>query len=189
MIYQVGDYRSTPDIKRTWRLLIEDTHAETLARGDLQPYEAVIDRVRTLGSRLRLSETTFPISELLPLLSRYAFENQRGVGPETWVIDLFMDLQVPFETLYTVLESMFYNAEAPFTGANIKYVANDMLYLLQRWFQDSMRAGGSGAPIFGSEEAAQSVLELLPLLAKVGLDQQRMMLAQELQKRIEDMLF
>ncbi len=63
LIYQASDYRETGDIKATWQNLLEHTHKETMDREEPLPYEAVIEKVRTLGSRLNLSESTFPISE------------------------------------------------------------------------------------------------------------------------------
>lgn len=160
-------------------------HDETVERGEPQPYEAVIDKVRSLGSRLRMSEIVFPIPMLLPMLERYALEHQRGVGPATWVVDLFLDLEVPHETLYTVLEAMFYNDEAPFHGPNRRYIASDLLYLIQHWFHSTVRMGGI---VFGSDVVAARVSETLSLLREAGLSQDLIRVVDELRIRIEDVL-
>lgn len=86
------------------------------------------------------------------MLKRYAFEYQHGVGPETWVIDVMLEIGVPFETLYTVLESMLYGEEAPFHGVRRSLVANDLLYLIRLWYRATGR--GKGAELGGRESAA-----------------------------------
>lgn len=166
VIYHIADHRNPADIQNTWQLLIEQTHQETEAAGEPQPYEAVALKVRSLGTRLRLADATFPIPILLPLLERYAFGFQRGVGPSTWVVDLFLDLEVPFESLLPVLETMYYSGEQPFQGKNRRVLAGDLVYLLQRWFADSERKGER--IIFGSEENVAGVEEVLASLLRSG---------------------
>lgn len=119
------------------------------------------------------------------MLERYALEHQRGVGPATWVVDLFLDLEVPHETLYTVLEAMFYNDEAPFHGPNRRYIASDLLYLIQHWFHSTVRMGGI---VFGSDVVAARVSETLSLLREAGLSQDLIRVVDELRIRIEDVL-
>ncbi|KAE8146954.1 Non-repetitive/WGA-negative nucleoporin C-terminal-domain-containing protein [Aspergillus avenaceus] len=185
-IFFLADYRNPADIRSTWQHLFQDLHDETAERGEPQPYEAVIDKVRSLGSRLRMSEIVFPIPALLPMLERYALEHQRGVGPPTWVVDLFLDLGVTHETLYAVLESMYYTDEAPFHGSNRKYIAKDLLYLIEHWFHDTVRLGGT---VFGSDVVAASITETLLLLQQGGnIPPEQMQLANELRTRIEDIL-
>ena len=65
LIYQAADYRNLADIKATWQNLLDQVNVETLAKGEPQPYEAVAEKVRSLGNRLHLSENTFPICESL----------------------------------------------------------------------------------------------------------------------------
>lgn len=133
-----------------------------------------------------MSETVFSIPALLPMLERYSLEFQRGVGPSTWVIDLFLDLEVSHDKLYTILEAMFYNDEAPFQGANRRYIAHDLLYLIQRWYHDTVRMGGI---VFGSDSMAARVSEVLLLLQQSGsLTPELVQLAQELRVRIDDVI-
>ncbi|KAA8646885.1 hypothetical protein EYZ11_005975 [Aspergillus tanneri] len=184
-IFFAADYRDAGDIRATWQHLLQTIHDETIEKGEIQPFEAVIEKVRSLGSRLRMSETVFPIPSILPMLERYALEHQRGVGPPTWVIDLFLDLSVAYETIYAVLESMFYVDEAPFHGSNRKYIAKDLLYLIERWFHDTVRLGGV---VFGSDAVAERISETLVLLQQGGIAPDQVQLAQDLGRRIEDVL-
>ncbi|KAB8224979.1 Non-repetitive/WGA-negative nucleoporin C-terminal-domain-containing protein [Aspergillus novoparasiticus] len=185
-IFYLADHRNPADIRSTWQHLLQDLHDETVENGEPQPYEAVIDKVRSLGSRLRMSEIIFPIPTLLPMLERYALEHQRGVGPATWVVDLFLDLGVAHETLYTVLESMYYTDEAPFHGTNRKYIAKDLLYLIEHWFHDTVRLGGT---VFGSDVVAERITETLLLLQQGGnVPPEQLQLANELRTRVEDIL-
>ncbi|GAB1194325.1 hypothetical protein APSETT444_003569 [Aspergillus pseudonomiae] len=185
-IFYLADHRNPADIRSTWQHLLQDLHDETVENGEPQPYEAVIDKVRSLGSRLRMSDIIFPIPTLLPMLERYALEHQRGVGPATWVVDLFLDLGVAHETLYTVLESMYYTDEAPFHGTNRKYIAKDLLYLIEHWFHDTVRLGGT---VFGSDVVAERITETLLLLQQGGnIPPEQLQLANELRTRVEDIL-
>lgn len=146
----------------------------------------MIDKVRSLGSRLRMSETIFPIRELVPMLERYALEFQRNVGPATWVVDLFIDLGVAHESLYAVLETMYYTDEAPFHGSNRRFIAHDLLYLLSGWFHETVRLGGM---VFGSDIVAERVSEMLLILQQSGvISGEQLEIAHDLRSRIDDIL-
>ena len=182
LIYQAADHRNPSDIRQTWANLLDRTHEQAAERGEPLPYEAVSEKVRGLGSRLNLSESMFPISDLLPMLKRYAYEFQNDVGPETWVMDTFIDVQVPFESLVSVLESMFYNDEAPFQGRNRRYIANDLIYVIGLWFSETSRGAET---VFGGESNAEGVSQLLQVLWQGGLDERRAEQCQALRLRIE----
>ncbi|GFG06808.1 probable nucleoporin C890.06 [Aspergillus udagawae] len=184
-IFYLADYRNSADIRSTWQHLFQDLHDETLAKGEPQPYEAVIEKVRSLGSRLRMSETVFPIKDLLPMLERYALEHQRDVGPPTWIVDLFLDLGVAHETIYAVLEAMYYTDEAPFHGSNRKFIAKDLLYLIEVWYHETVRLGGI---VFGSDAVAERISETLLLLQQGGIAPEQMQAAHELRTRIAEIL-
>jgi len=119
------------------------------------------------------------------MLERYAFEYQRGVGPPTWVIDIFLDLQVSFETLVAVLEGMFYNDEVPFKGRNRRFIASDMLHIIVRWFAESTQFGT--AP-FGGEETAVAISQTLQVLQQHGLDERQTQECQMVRMKIEQFL-
>ena len=143
------------------------------------------EKVRSLGTRLNLSDTMFPIPDILLLLERYAFEFQNGVGPETWVIDTLLDVGVPYESIFPVLEGMFYNDEAPFQGRNRRYIAADIVYVVKLWFQDSLR-GKLG--ILGGEANAVAVSQCLLMVQQSGIDGTRAEECRDLRVRIEQML-
>ncbi|EEP77581.1 conserved hypothetical protein [Uncinocarpus reesii 1704] len=184
-IMYLANYRNTSDVKAAWENLIKDTHDDASVKGTPLPYEAVIEKVRTLANRLRMSEITFPVPILLPMLEKYVLERQLGVGPQTWVIDLFLDLQVAHETLYTILESMFYNDEVPFQGRNRVYIGNDLVYLISRWYQETVRIGGG---VFGSHVLANRVSEMLLLIQQSGGDREIIEVCRDLRMRIEQSL-
>jgi nuclear pore complex protein Nup155 len=182
LIYYAADHRNPTDVLGSWQQLLENTHEEALERRKIEPYEAVANIVRTLGKRLNLSESTFPVSSLILLLERYAFEFQRGVGSPHWVADLFLDLQVPNESIFFALETIFYANEAPFRGSNRKAIANDMLHVAQRWFHDTSRGKGT---LFGSESNAAAMLTTLQTMMQNGLTQDKIEECQALRLRID----
>ena len=189
LIYAVADHRDITQIKSTWQQLLQSVHDESVARDTAQPYELIAEKVRTLGSQLRLSESIFPISLLLPMLEKYAFEYQRGVASSTWIIDLFLELQVGCEKLFDVLESMWYANEAPFHGRNRGVLGNDLTYVTEQWFHETIKGGGT---IFDSEAGAVRVDQMLQTLlqtgARGGLDEARMRRGRLLRERIAQVL-
>ena len=121
------------------------------------------------------------------MLLKYTFEFQRSVAPPHWILDIFFGLNVPYEKLLMVLESMFYNNEAPFHGSNRKVIAGEIVYLVKRWFEESARRGGMGtATVFESEEVAVQVDALLEILLQGSglLDDEGKRVARALRQRI-----
>ena len=166
MIYQVADHRNPADIRTSWQALIEQTDKEATTRHgrDASGWEAVGEQVRSLGLRLHTADATFPIQTLLPMLERYAIEPHRATPPRYWVIDIFLDLDVPHETLLPVLEQIFYSNEHPFVGSKRRVIAAHMIYLLQQWYQDSERKGER--IVFSSEENASIAQDTLGSLIR-----------------------
>ena len=120
------------------------------------------------------------------MLSRYAFTHQRGVGPQTWVVDVFLDLHVPYETLVAVLENMFFNEEAPFQGRNRRVPATYLVYVIQRWWEDSTRAGGLA---LGGVENCIAMSDTLRVVMTAGvLEEGPMEVARVLRANIEQVL-
>jgi len=123
------------------------------------PWEAVAEKVRTLGRRLELSETTFSIPIVLPILLQYTIAHPALGQHRTWPIDLLADLTVPYETILSTLESLFYRkTESTWAGAKHELVATLMVYVSQRWLEQSGRGGGIP---FGSEENVVAVMDVL----------------------------
>jgi nuclear pore complex protein Nup155 len=183
-IYHVANYANRTDIIDTWRTLIDSIHTKCETENRL-PWEGVANQVRILGGRLNLSNTVFPVNDLLPRLKRYEFEYQRGIGPATWVVDIFIDLGVEYEVIFTALVDMLYNQEAPFTGKNRYAIADDVFYVALRWFQDSSRGPSI---VYGSEPNARGVMEQLKTLPQSGLSSNKVSDCQALRARIDQLL-
>ncbi|KAI9718299.1 MAG: hypothetical protein M1828_006763 [Chrysothrix sp. TS-e1954] len=170
LIYHAADYRNPSDIRSTWQNMLQTVHDNCIAENDIQPYEAVIQKVQEIGRRLNLSETTFPVSTLLPMLERYAHEYQRNAGTASWVVAMFIDLGVAHDILLYTLESMYYAEEAPFKGKQKRVIVVDMLYVIRDWFDKTTTVGARAA--FGGEEQAFSVSSILRELGETGLDRE-----------------
>lgn len=189
LIYAVADHRDMSQIKSTWQQLFQSVHDEAVARDTAQPYEVIAEKIRSLGSRLRLSESIFPIPLLLPILEKYAFEYQRGSTSTTWVVDLFFEMQVGCEKLFDILESMWYANEAPFYGRNRGVLANHLIHVTEQWLHDTIKGGGI---IFDSEAGAarvdQMLQTLLQTIEQAGLDEASTQKCRVLRERIAQVL-
>lgn len=108
---------------------------------------------------------------LLPQLVEYALRdlpdapaNNPRAAPAsldsyTWPIDKMLELNIPHETLVTVLEDIFYSPEATWTKQKTKSrVAQLLVYTIEAWFDVSARGQGIA---FGSDENAVKMLELV----------------------------
>ena len=165
--------------------LLESTHRKIVEQGDQateMPYEAVIQVIRETAFKLNLSETIFPPTMLVPMLERYAFEHQRGLGAPTWVMDLFTDIGIPFETLLSVLEAMFYNDEAPFQGRNRLIIGKDMVHVIRMWHQHCLR---HNQRLFGGDDNAATIIQTLTMLTQNGLTGKDLEDTQILKRKIE----
>jgi nuclear pore complex protein Nup155 len=189
LIYQVADHRDPAQIKQTWQQLLQSVHDKIEADQSCQPFEAIAEEVRSLGSKLRISESTFPVQTLLPILEKYSFEHQRNIASPNWVVDIFLSLEIPYERLFEVLELMFFSGDPPFVGSNRKYIANELVYVVGKWFHESTRAG---TVIFGSESSAARVLETLQAMLQqgraAGLDEETTRVAREVVERVGQLL-
>lgn len=163
LIYHCADHRNPSDISSTWQLLIEQVHQEAVSNDQMQPFEAVALKVRSLGQRLHTAEATFPIPILLPMLLRYALQHQTNAASPMWVMDTFLELDIRPSALVPVVEQMYYTNEQPFVGRYRRILAADLIYLIQAWLRESERHGDS--ILFGSEENATGIDELLTGLA------------------------
>lgn len=185
LIYAVADHRDLTNIRATWQNLFEQLHDVAL-HSNQRPWEVVADKMRELGTRLQLNETVFHIPTVVLLLETYAFQYQRGHGGPTWVADVFLDLGVPHEQLVAVLESIWYNNEAPFTARARRWPAQDLIRVCEAWFDESSRGGGYA---FGGVENAAAIIELLSQLQAASLlDQEFLERTIDLRGRIEVVL-
>lgn len=166
LIYQVADHRNPADIKATWQNLVDQTDDQSNALYGRQAlsWETVGEKVRELGRRLNISDATFPIPILLPMLERYAMAAHDTKPPPTWTLDLFLSLEIPHETLLPVLEQMYYGNEEPFVGRKRKILAAQIVYLIKSWWAASERRGDR-LP-FGSEESFGVVLDCVAALLR-----------------------
>ena len=76
---------------------------------------------------------------------------------------------------------MLYYNEAPFHGTNKRYIADDMLHIAQKWFQESSRGT---ARLFGGEDNAAGMLETLQTMMDSGISAERRGDCEELRRRI-----
>lgn len=69
-----------------------------------------------MSQRLKNSDNTFFPGMLIPMIENYAVEHQNGVGAKTWVPDLFIHVGFQFDAILSILNNMYSNDLAPFTG-------------------------------------------------------------------------
>ena len=161
MIYDCADHRNVADVHGTWQQLLEATHSKIAddPSQDQQPWEAVVTMMKHMADRLGNSEVIFNAEHIIEMLERYAAEYQNNMGPRFWVIDLLFEVNIPYETIIGVLQTMWYSGLAPFSGQTQKRkLAEHIVYTCEEWYEDCIR---TNSRLFGSEDNAQDVSELL----------------------------
>ncbi|EME38428.1 hypothetical protein DOTSEDRAFT_75834 [Dothistroma septosporum NZE10] len=187
VLYQVADHRNPADIRSSWSALIQQTNDEAPAfYGNARaPWEAVGDKVRELGRRLHTSSATFPVQTLLSMLEKYAYEQpEQRRPPINWAVDVFLDLDMPHETLLPALEQLYYSNEHPFVGSKRKIVASKMVYLLQKWLEAS--EGSGERVLFGNEENEETVRQCVDSLVRGDLEARWRQAADGIRQRLND---
>ncbi|KAI9798741.1 MAG: hypothetical protein M1833_004571 [Piccolia ochrophora] len=154
LIYEVADHRHPTHISATWQSIINQTHATTVEKGQPAAHEAVAETIRSMGTRLQFSESTFPMSIVVPLLARYA-QTATPLPPPSFLPTTLLSLPlIPPITILHELATLYFNDEAPFQGrAARRLLARDTLVVATRWWEDGQRrrheVGGSAASVAG----------------------------------------
>ncbi|KAF4635084.1 hypothetical protein G7Y89_g3010 [Cudoniella acicularis] len=184
MIYECADHRNEADINATWQQLIENTHTKVAVDPDAGqlPYEAIITVVKDMADKLNHSESTFNPSILIPMIERYAIEFQHNIGSRHWVPDLFIDVGFPYDVIINVIQGMWYNNVAPFTDRRKRILAEHIVYVCEQWYEECVR---TNTRLYGSDENAQEISELLGLLGASDLDPAGQDAVNQLRRRIQ----
>lgn len=106
--------------------------------------------------------------ELVPLLEKYALEQQANLGPPTWVMDSLLAAGVTPEVLMRILDDMYWRNEVPLHGSARKVLIRDSIFVADKWFTQSMRSGRG----FGAADRRfkpEMVMDLLMGYARDGL--------------------
>ncbi|KAI1005151.1 Nucleoporin [Podosphaera aphanis] len=183
-IYETASHRNDADIAATWQQLLDVTHTKVASdpsAGQL-PYEAVITMIREMVRRLGLSESTFSPQTIIPMLEKYALEFQYQVGPPIWLPELFIEVGFTHETIVSVLQGMWYQNLAPFTGRRRQILSDHILYVIEQWYEQCIRSNGR---VFGSDNVAEGIVGLLEVLAGSDLPPTDVDMCHDLRRRIE----
>jgi nuclear pore complex protein Nup155 len=185
MILEASNHRNTGDIRAVWQYYIEDTHSKVTSdpeNATQRPYEAIVNIVREMSNRLNNSELTFSPSLLIPMIETYAFEFQTGVGPQNWVVDLFISVAFPFDAILVALHEIYSGEVSPFSGTNKRVIADHIIYACEQWYQDCIK---SNKRLFGSEENAIELTQILHDLSQSGLPQDKVQRANNLIRKVQ----
>ncbi|PTB41657.1 uncharacterized protein TrAFT101_009736 [Trichoderma asperellum] len=155
LIYHTANYRNPTTIASTWDSLIQQTHAEIMAKHEATeagmslpplPYEAVTSKIQNIAHHTSLDSFVFPIQTLLPQLCRYAVTYQQdatiGADP-TWPVQLFLSLGVSHDMIVRVLENIFDTQDYGFSGMVRNRIIEIIVYVVNDWVAEVRRRGGA----------------------------------------------
>ncbi|RKF57606.1 Nucleoporin NUP170 [Erysiphe neolycopersici] len=183
IIYDAASHRNEADIAATWQQLLDFTHDKVASDPSPSqlPYEAVVTMIRDMARRIGRSESTFSPRILIPMLEKYALEFQFQTGPRIWLPELFIEVGFTFEIIISILQDMWYQNIAPFTDRRRRILSEHILYIIEQWYEECMRANGR---LFSSDDIADSVVELLDAFASSNLSSPDMEMCEEMKRRI-----
>nr|POE87852.1 nucleoporin [Quercus suber] len=188
--YQIADHRNPADIRAAWEGVIQMADDEAVAgKAAAYPWEVVGAKILDMGRKLNISDATFPVQTLVPMIERYFIKPYATHPPSTWPVDIFLELEIPHELLLPAFEAVFYGNEEPFnTPSKRRIVGSQMAYLLQRWLQHSERVGDR--VICGNEENATTVLDCANSLLRGGiLDEQSLELVEQIKNLVQRAMY
>lgn len=134
-----------------------------------------------MARRIGRSESTFSPRILIPMLEKYALEFQFQIGPRIWLPELFIEVGFTYENILSILQDMWYQNIAPFTDRRRRILSEHILYIIEQWYEECMRANGR---LFGSDDIAKSIVELLDAFASSNLSASDMEMCEEIKRRI-----
>ncbi|KAG6036656.1 hypothetical protein E4U41_005580, partial [Claviceps citrina] len=155
LIYHTANYRNPTTISATWSNLIQQTHAEVVARREDPepdmptpplPYEAVSSKIQQIARHTSLDSFVFPIQTLLPEVCRYAvdYEQDATIGADpTWPAQLFLSLGVSHDMIVRVLETIFDTQDYGFSGMARNRIVELIAYVVDDWVGEVRRRGGA----------------------------------------------
>lgn len=183
-IYALADHRDASQIKITWSQYLDNVYSQAQAntqnpdqgRNDqgepatADPWETMIADFRLVAGRLRNYEAVFSVPMLMDMLEQSNVRlNAAKPDDETtqahWIPNVFIDLEIPYETIYDSLESIFLTYTQPGSKLSARrIVLRDLLHVVERWMQASYTRAGS--MLFGTEQGQIRIEELLTFLAE-----------------------
>lgn len=101
---------------------------------------------------------------------------------DAWLPDLFIEVGFSFDSILGVLQNLYLNDIVPFTGQTKTIIANHMLFVIEKWYQDCIR---SNQRLFGTEENAAEISQILQMLVQNGLHGEAASRANNLRRQIE----
>jgi nuclear pore complex protein Nup155 len=135
----------------------------------------VSSQIQTIAHRTSLDSLIFPIDTLLPIICKYAIEHTQdaSIGADPcWPVLLFLHLGVSHTLIVRVLENIFDNQEAPFTGRRRKIIVQWINVAVEAWVREVERRGGAPGGKGGEGALGSWVTELLgrcdEALAQIG---------------------
>jgi nuclear pore complex protein Nup155 len=170
-IYKAADYRVDADIRATWDRLIKQIHDRYVREGGdhtgesrmRASYALVAADIESIGRRLGGAEYVFPTRYLLPRLllhhANVVVAEGLATPDNSWVLDIFTNLDIPYETILHILETCLYSDERPWAPEkNRKLVIKNIIMAAERWITSSASMavgieGEAALPLGGLENA------------------------------------
>lgn len=183
-IYALADHRDASQIKITWSQYLDNVYTQAVANtqnadqgredegrpATADPWETLMSDFRMVASRLRHYEAVFSVPMLVDMLEQSNVKLNPLNGDDEpasvhWIPNVFIDLEVPYETIYDSLESVFLTLTQPGSKLSARRVVlGDLLHIVERWMQASYTRAGS--VLFGTEAGQLRIEELLTFLAE-----------------------
>lgn len=171
LIFECANHRNEADIRATWDRYIEEIRLKAEQNPqNSTPRDAVIEMIRDMSRRLKNSDITFSPATIIPLMENFSatYVPQPGnTELDRWLPDLFIEVGFPFDTILGILQNLYLNGIAPISGPYRRVVGRHMVDVIWMWHADCIR---SNQRIFGTEENATDISQILQVLVQDGID-------------------
>ncbi|KAJ3416105.1 hypothetical protein HDV05_003074 [Chytridiales sp. JEL 0842] len=134
LILHTSEHRDVQLVQQLWSKIIKETMDSPAP--DAEKFNALEERVKTLGLRYFPNDNIFPLGFLCSTLEAMTIPKSTLVD-SSWVLRLMKSVGVPYSMLFQVYYDLFETKTPPWHSPQaVKYLVKQIRRLLQSWLAD-----------------------------------------------------
>ncbi|KAI9102693.1 Non-repetitive/WGA-negative nucleoporin C-terminal-domain-containing protein [Phlyctochytrium arcticum] len=123
--------------QNAWMEIIKRTREEA-AKGRRDPFAALAEKIRELGSKFYPDDNVFPLQFLIDKMEQESYNAaESDIGPEHgWIVNALRAIKVPYSEIFQVYNAMFESKLPPWSSTKaLIYLLEDITVLINEWLR------------------------------------------------------